>query len=943
MLMPNPNWPTLFAEAAFNVNPYYSTSTALYTDLTPRLYKQWSVRRGKQFELDQVQPAEFRGQWVNRDGYLDPSNTSSPFSPSVIPYRGYRMRTQYPASVNLLNTDQATGGEGTPLAPGSIPAALNIGTDVGATLTIAASGTAFQGSQVFNAAVPASVSVHFYLIDIDHIPVQTPSALSAATYTWSVYLRCTTAAINPSVALAMKFFDINGNFIDEEVSAANTVLTGSATAGWTRLSITRSMSVATGAAYVNLAVAMEGTPPSSPWTLQMDGCQFEQSGSASSFSVPGASYPIFTGAVERYPQMWDYNGTYGLVSPIGVDVMALLSQTIMKDAFVSEVVATSPYWYYQLNEPGGSTTFAEQAGRFGSGTLATAGAGSASPGSSITAATAAGKFLGGSGPVVTFNNTTQFQGQFVDLTPAFSPVGPPVGGSGWTRMLAFRSNSTSVLTMASINDGSNFGSGIGAQPTTNIELILNAGSGVQAVFNSPGGGQVGIVSTTTPVNDNNWHLLFLSVASNNTTATLTVDTTTATTTNSTLVYPGFYLNDAVGGAYYSLSQSGDIRNFIGDLAHYAQWNTVLSPATITTLYNAWRTAGQGESSGARYSRILRYANYLGSQNVDTGSTTSMGPCNDINGLDALTCLQNVVNTETGRHFVDVNGAVTFQSRFRILTVTTPQWTFGENQASGEIPYINLTYDFDPTRISNSVSVTQNLTGAVYAVADTTSEQNYGVRSLTRTSQSLSATEVQQQAYFLLSRYKDPHLRTQTLKIDVAANPALWTSILKFELGQYVAINRRSVSGASMISQLGYIEQITHTGDDKGAWDVELQISPVLNAAPYAVFTALKTTLNANVSSGVNVITINALPDAATNPVRSELTGGQQLLIGSGAAQETVTIATGGVQNQAAGYSTAQLTLTANLVNSHVAGDQVIEVNGVSYDTLGVFDTSLFPY
>lgn len=944
--VPNPNWPTLFAEASFAVNPYFSTGTVVYTDLTQRLYKQWSVRRGKQFELDQVQPGEFVGTWVNTDGYLDPSNTSSPFSPNIVPYRGYRMRAQYPPSVNLLSADQATGGEGTPIAPGSIPASLLIGTDVGATLTIASSPTPFQGAQVFNAAVPASVSVHFYLIKIMHIPVQTPSPQFSATYTWSTYLRCTTSGINPSVALAMKFFDINGNFVDEEVQAANATLTGSASAAWKRLTFTVPMSFAANAAYVDLAVAIEGTPPASSWTLQMDGSQFEQGSSASAFSVPGTNYALYSGTTERYPQNWGYTGTYGLVNPTGVDTMALLSQTLMTDAFVSEVVATSPYWFYQLNESGGATNFAEQAGRFGNAVLATAGTGSCSPGSSVTAAnTATGKFLGASGPVVTFNNSTQFQGQFINLTPAFTSVAPPTSG-GWSRMLAFRTNTTNLMSMAGITNGSNYQGGFpGSVPQSRIDFFVNGGSGVEVLIGYPGG-TTDSITTSVAVNDNNWHLMIFTVASNNTTATLTVDTTTVTKTiTGGVVSSGsnLYLNDSVGGAYYSLSQSGDQFGFVGDLAHYAHWNTTLSPSAISNLYNVWRTAGQGESSGARYSRILRYANYQGAQNVDTGSTTNMRPCNDINGQDALTCLQDVVNTESGRHFIDVNGAVTFQSRYRSFSTTTPVWTFGENQAAGEIPYLNLAFDYDPTHVSNSVAVTQTFTNTIYSVPDATSEQKYGVRSLTRNTQTVDSAEAQQQAYFLLSRYKDPHMRVQTLSIDVGANPALFASVLKFELGQYIAINRRSVSGASTITAYGYIEQIAHTGDDASKWIVDLQISPVLNSSPYALFTALKTTLNLAASSGTNVITVNALPDAATNPVRSELTGGQQLIIGSGSTQETVTIATGGVQNQAAGYTTAQLTLTANLTQSHLAGEQVIEVNGVSYDTLGVFDTSLFPY
>lgn len=938
MSTPNPNWPTLFAEAAFAVNPYYSTGTVVWTDLTKRLYKQWSIRRGKQFELDQVQPAEFRGQWVNTDGFLDPSNTSSPFSPNIVPYRGYRMRAQYPPSANLLTADQATGGEGTPFAPGSIPAAMNIGTDVGATLTIASSATAFQGSQVLQAAVPASVSVNFYLIKFRFQQVQTPSGQFPVTYTWSTYVRCATSGINPSVAAAIKFFDVNQNFLGEYVGST-VALTGSPTATWTRINV--SQAPPANSAYAVMAVAVKGTPPASPWTLQVDGSQWEQNAAASAFSTPGTNYSMMSGAVERYPQSWGYSGTYGLVSPIGVDTMALLSQTLLSTAFVNEVVETSPQWFYQLNETSGVTTFAEQAGRTGSAVLASVGTGSCSPGSSMSAATTAGKFLGADGPVVTFNNSTAGQGTFINLTPGLTTVGPPAG-TGWTRMFAFRSNAGSNSTIAACtNADPNILLAFDTSSESLIEFLYQGGSGVTASV-SDGINPAMTLNCNVAVNDNNWHLVFFTLASDGKTATLTVDSTTVSTVFTANRFNPPYTTDAIGGGYYAASNTADSSNFIGDFGMYAQWNSVLSAGTISNLYSVWRNAAQGESSGARYSRILRYANYQGAQNVDTGSTTNMGPCNDINGIDALTCLQNIVNTEYGRHFVDASGVITFQSRFRSFSVTTPVWTFGENQAAGEIPYVDLTFDYDPTHISNLVQVTQNTSGLVYTAFDTASEQNYGVRNLTRNSQSADSTEVLQQAYFLVSRYKNPSMRVNALTIDVASNPALFPLVLKFELGQYVAINRRSVSGASTITAYGFIEQITHTGDDQANWKVDLQISPV-PVLPYAVFTALKTTLNTAVSSGTNVITINALPDAATNPVRSELTGGQQLMIGSGTTQETVTIATGGVQNQAAGYSTAQLTLMANLVNSHVAGEQVIEYNGVSYDTLGVFDTSLFSY
>lgn len=941
MNFPNPNWPTLFAEASFAVNPYYSTGTVVYTDLTPRLYKQWSIRRGKQFELDQIQPGEFNGQWINKDGFLDPSNTSSPFSPNVLPYRGYRMRAQYPPSYNLLDGDAATGGEVTPLAVGATSASVG---SFYATPVVAASGTAWQGTQVWQVSVGAAAAVPHRLFFVVAPGVQ---ALSGLVYTWTIQVRSLTTGANPVVQPIIQWVNTAGTTVQTD-TASSVTLTGSVTATWTTITFTST--VPTTGTKVAAVVALNlTTAPASAWTFQADGIQWEQKSSASAFSTPGTNYSLMSGTVERYPQSWDYTGTYGLVNPIGVDTMAMLSQTLMIEAFVSETIQTSPgpQWFYLLNESSGATQFAEQNGRTGVANIATVGTGSCSPGSSISSTTAAGTFLGTGGPVVTFNNSTANNGVFIDLTPGLSStvgVGPP-SGTGWTRMLAFRTNSSTNETMAAINAGNSSPSAFDSSSYAKIQFVYQGASGgtILVRFTDSTGTVVGTITNSLVVNDNNWHLMFFTLASNGTTATLTVDSTVASTTfGSSVNFTGMY-TDAVGGGYWSLNQGSDASNFVGDLALYAQWNYVLGSSTITDLYQVWRLAGQGETAGNRYARLLRYANYTGSTNIDVTATVNMAPADDINGLDVLTCLQNVVNTEYGRHFVDVNGAIAFQSRIRSFTATTPVWTFGENQASGEIPYVDLEFDFDPTHVSNMIEVTQSISDIVYNASDATSIQNYGGRTLTRTNQSVDSSEVQQQAYFLVSRYKNPSMRVNLMRIDVAANPALWTSILRFELGQYVAINRRSVSGATTISSFGFIEQITHTGDDQSGWIVELQISPVLNAIPYAVFTALKTTLNTNVSSGTNVITINALPDAATNPVRSELTGGQQLMIGSGATRETVTIATGGVQDQLAGYTTAQLTLTANLTHSHVTGEQVIEYNGVSYDTLGVFDMSLFPY
>lgn len=956
--VPNPNWPNLFTEANFGNNPFYTPNASqVYTSMDTRLQKGWSIRRGKQFELDQVQAGEFHGEWANKDGALDPTNTTSPFSPGVLPYRGYRMRAQYPASINLLSTDQATGGEGTPVAPGSIPASMNVGGDVsGSTRTIAASGTAYQGSQVFQVAMPASAPVAFYILKFLLQQVVSPTSWTTPTYTYSTYVRCTTAGVNPSVAAALKFYDINHNYVNDYTSTT-VVLTGSATAAWTRVTITQA--VPTNAVFCEPAVALEGTPPGVTWTFQQDGSQFELSGAASNFSVPGKNYPVYTGLIERYPQSWEYTGTYGLVQPVCVDTMALLSQTILKEAFVMDVVATSPTWFFQLNEPGGATAFNEQAGRLtGTASIfsASLGGGTLTSGNPINAASGApGKFYGTNGPVVTVNNTaTPNHGTVIDLTTAGNTLPPTTGA--WTRMMAFRSGQNTGTGPVFANYSAGISPGTVGYNGNMYWGLGGGGAGtfsVGASFYNNAGTNLGVV-TTPIINDNNWHLAFIQMSADGKTITAWVDAISGSATGSTDMHSTIAVNDNIGGDAYKMDGSanfGGSAPFNGDLALAAQWNTLLTGAQINTLTNSFKYAYIQDSTDARYGRILGWAGYQGASNLDIGRTITLNYANDIAGVDALTALQNVVDTENGRHFVGADGTINFQNRGRFFQQGGPQyvpgsvvWTFGENAAAGEIPYVELSFDYDPTRISNQIAVTQISSSTVYNANDATSQTNYGIRSLTRNNQSLDAEEVRESAYFLLSRYKDPHLRVQALTVDVSANPSVWSSVLAFELGQYIQINRRDPYGLRpTITMFGFIEQITHTGDDKGSWKTSLEVSPA-PATPYATFTSLQATLSASAAAGQPVVTINALPDAALNPVRSNIADGQQLFIIGGGNIEGLNVATGGVQNQLAGYSTAQLTMTTNLVHSYPSGSSVVEEPPPSnWNSLAIFDSSQFSY
>jgi hypothetical protein len=74
-----------------SADPNDPTIVPIWTDLTKRL-THVGTKRGKSYELDQATAQEQTFTLRNTDGYLDPTNTASPFWPNVLPYRQCRLQ-----------------------------------------------------------------------------------------------------------------------------------------------------------------------------------------------------------------------------------------------------------------------------------------------------------------------------------------------------------------------------------------------------------------------------------------------------------------------------------------------------------------------------------------------------------------------------------------------------------------------------------------------------------------------------------------------------------------------------------------------------------------------------------------------------------------------------------------------------------------------------------
>lgn len=267
--------PPTFYQIAFNADPNQNTIPAYWTDQSWRVQFPWTSSRGRQYELDAVETGEWRPVLANPDGALDPTNTASPYYPGVVPFR--QARIQCKPGPNQLTPDQATAGEGTPYPAGiTAPAQMGVSNDFGYTVSLPASGTAYQGGQVYQVALPNGATAFTTVLLVKPVPV-----VPGTTYSFSAQVRIpsgTSTATNATIL----WYNTAGANISAVSGASLTPTSGSST--WNTISVTGTAPTTAYSATLKIQIAGGSTSTTTTW--QCDGLQLEQNPVPTPFQVP---------------------------------------------------------------------------------------------------------------------------------------------------------------------------------------------------------------------------------------------------------------------------------------------------------------------------------------------------------------------------------------------------------------------------------------------------------------------------------------------------------------------------------------------------------------------------------------------------------------------------------------------------------------------------------
>jgi len=214
---------------------------------------------------------------------------------------------------------------------------------------------------------------------------------------------------------------------------------------------------------------------------------------------------------------------------------------------------------------------------------------------------------------------------------------------------------------------------------------------------------------------------------------------------------------------------------------------------------------------------------VGDRLVFPGQTMIMAET--LENANALQHLQDVNLTEMGRLFMTAGGEIVFQGRHYNLSPDriNPRWTFGDDIAGGELPYVQAQMSYDDSRLWNEVRCTRS-DGATQTAIDLTSKADYFPIVLAQ-DRLLAVTDLEtaDRANWLLAHYKDPKWRITSLELDPEGDDRLWPVVLSAELGDRVRVRRRPFGG-ELIEFDGFIEQIQFNISAGFRWSVSWQLS-----------------------------------------------------------------------------------------------------------------------
>lgn len=225
----------------------------------------------------------------------------------------------------------------------------------------------------------------------------------------------------------------------------------------------------------------------------------------------------------------------------------------------------------------------------------------------------------------------------------------------------------------------------------------------------------------------------------------------------------------------------------GRIQHVALFDRVLTSAESLALGAAF-TGWTGDSIDTRLGRLLDLALWPSSErNLDTSEAGTLGIGSV--GTDALSDARTLERSEGGAFFQQADYTMRFVSRYGRTTderSTRARYTFTDQAGSDRFRFEEIELPPQGDWIRNRITVSY-LGGGSVTEENADSIEAYGAREHSIETILTTAAQARALAQFVLYRYAEPIVRVSSLRLNMAAEPILWEPVLDLELGDRIRV------------------------------------------------------------------------------------------------------------------------------------------------------------
>lgn len=762
-----------------------------------------TIQRGKQQALNRFEAATLTAVLDNRDGKLDPNNTSSPFYPFVQAESRLRVRAWYNRvllgqtlcnDTTLFQVVNATVGTVT-----SSPSPRLTNTTYAPFGSLKLTCNVTGGNIVVNDFIPFNFPITPW-DDSKGCPVVPGETVTAVA---SYQAGSTGRACQTSVG----FYTSAGVFVSEALSGGVTDNSSS----WTDDSVTAVVPPGAGYAIVGHVI----TSVANGEIHSISAIGFWGGGDTHLIQanmVPGQPATLGGAGKMAIDRFYGYLDGDTLGYKLGYDATLTITATDAfkkfnsfdaRDYFALQTMGFGPATYMRFDEPANTVFLSDISG---SGFFGQIGAG-VTTGVSPGTPPAAVPMYSTSNNCLALNGTNTASIELINS----SFVGQTLlAGSGpWTFMAfvkcpALPSNFWPIFSQGTDSSG-----------TPLLRVQINSSGNLQVVYAN------GTVFSVTPssVNlcDGSWHFVVAEVESIGGAVTVYIDGGAASSA-------GLGVSPSMlGGDFYiGIDTNGFSVAFSGDLDECAVFNSKLTAANVSALQSA-RIALRGNTAPAAVNSLLTAVNWgLGFLDQTTGAY-AIGPLVDINRTTLLDVLNNKITvTDYGAFFIRPDGQAEYLTGQFVAGNTTVAATFSDvndsNYGWQNIPFDAIQRQQDEQLVYNDWINTWNgdleipSPSQVIEISTPTSIATFGAQKQQQTLYSDTLGDAIKLTQWLNGHFSNPQTRFPLLEVNLKAWPGAAPQALARELMDYVAIVQTPMG----LSAMTFHPLIIHIEDTIGA-------------------------------------------------------------------------------------------------------------------------------